>query len=116
MNRIKELRLSKGWTQDELGEKLCVKRSTISKYETNRIPLTDDIIKKLSEIFDKSADYILGFPDISLINGPELSLSQKVALELVESLEKAGYNLEEKDLDDLILVSKIALEQKKNKK
>lgn len=64
MNRIKELRLEKGWTQDELGEKLCVKRAAISKYETGKIPLTDDTIKKLSEIFSVSIDFLLGNSDI----------------------------------------------------
>lgn len=60
MNRIKQLRIEKGWTQEELGEKLNVKRAAISKYESGRIPLTDDNIKKLVKIFDKSSDYILG--------------------------------------------------------
>ncbi|NOW85956.1 helix-turn-helix domain-containing protein [Clostridium beijerinckii] len=63
MNRIKQLRLAKGWTQDDLGDKLCVKRAAISKYENGGIPLTDDTIRKLSEIFEKSADYILGLTD-----------------------------------------------------
>lgn len=63
MNRIKQLRLKNGWTQDELGEKLCVKRSAVSKYESGKILLTDDTIKKLVKIFNTSADYILGLDD-----------------------------------------------------
>lgn len=63
MNRIKQLRTERGWTQEELGEKLNVKRAAISKYESGRIPLTDDTIKKLVTIFDKSSDYILGLND-----------------------------------------------------
>lgn len=63
MNKIKQLRIAKGWTQDDLGNKLCVKRAAISKYETGKIPLTDDTIRKLSEIFNESTDYILGLTD-----------------------------------------------------
>jgi len=63
MNRIKQLRQAKGWTQEELGDKLCVKRAAISKYESGKIPLTDDTIRKLSEIFKESTDYILGLTD-----------------------------------------------------
>lgn len=47
---------------------------------------------------------------------PELSTSQKVALKLADQLTKDGYELEDNDLNDLILVCKVALEQKKNKK
>ena len=47
MNRIKQLRTERGWTQEELGEKLNVKRAAISKYESGRIPLTDDTIYPL---------------------------------------------------------------------
>ncbi len=62
-NKIKELRQAKGWTQDELADKLHVKRAAISKYESSKIPLTADTIRKLSEIFNKSTDYILGLTD-----------------------------------------------------
>lgn len=60
MNRIKELREEKGWKQDDLGKLLGVQKATISKYETGRIPLTDDTIRKLSDIFQVPSDYILG--------------------------------------------------------
>ncbi|MCL2563094.1 MAG: helix-turn-helix domain-containing protein [Oscillospiraceae bacterium] len=61
INRIKELRISRGWTQDELAERLNVKRAAISKYENGKIPLTAETIGQLTEIFDVSSDYILGF-------------------------------------------------------
>jgi len=60
MNRIRMLREERGWTQAQLGEMLNVKDSAISKYETEKIPLTADTLKRLSEIFDVSVDYILG--------------------------------------------------------
>jgi len=60
VNRVKALRIEKNWTQDELGEKLNVKRAAISKYESCKIPLTDETLIKLSEIFNLSTDYILG--------------------------------------------------------
>lgn len=63
MNRIKELRIEKGWTQTQLGKALNVKDSAISKYETERIPLTAETIKKLSELFNVSTDYILCLSD-----------------------------------------------------
>ncbi|BCZ46973.1 hypothetical protein psyc5s11_30400 [Clostridium gelidum] len=125
MNRIKELRLSKGWTQDELGEKLCVKRSAISKYETSKIPLTDDTIRKLSEIFDKSTDYILGKNDLQSSNS-ETELTKKDKNDIQKDLKNImddyreqkdgtkyynGVELEDKDFDYLELAMQIALEK-----
>ena len=60
MNKIKELRLERGWKQDELGKILNVKRAAISKYENGHIPLTAETISVLCDIFDVSADYIIG--------------------------------------------------------
>jgi len=59
MNNIKKLRIEKGWTKDDLGSRLNVKRAAISKYESGKIPLTDETLKLLSEIFNVSIDYIL---------------------------------------------------------
>ncbi len=49
-----------GWNQTELGERLKVNASAVSKYESGRTPLTTETIVKLTEIFDESSDYILG--------------------------------------------------------
>lgn len=63
MNRIKELRIEKGWTQSQLGKALNVKDSAISKYESERIPITAETIKKISELFNVTTDYILCLSD-----------------------------------------------------
>lgn len=43
---------------------LKVQNSAISKYETGRVALSDETIRKLTGIFDVSADYLLGISDI----------------------------------------------------
>lgn len=60
MNKIKELRLERGWKQNELAQKLNVKSAAVSKYENGHIPLTNETISILCDIFDVSADYIIG--------------------------------------------------------
>ena len=69
MNRIKYLRNQKSWKQEDLGKKLSVQSAAISKYETGRVPLTDEILLKLSRIFEVSIDYILGNTDIPTLPG-----------------------------------------------
>lgn len=61
--RLKELRLEKELTQKELAEKLGITQDSISLWEKGkRIPDTGYIIK-LCEIFQISADYLLGRTD-----------------------------------------------------
>lgn len=58
-NRIKYLREQRGLSQVQLGELLNVKDAAISKYENGKIPLTDDTINRLCDIFNVSSDYLL---------------------------------------------------------
>jgi transcriptional regulator with XRE-family HTH domain len=60
LNRLPLLRQEGGFTQKQLAALLNVQDSAISKYETGRVSLSDDLIHQLCEIFDVSADYILG--------------------------------------------------------
>ena len=60
MNRLKEIRLSKGWSQAHLGKKLNCTDVTISRYETGQHGMDDEIINKLCDIFDCTADYLIG--------------------------------------------------------
>ena len=59
MNRLKSLREGKGMKQSELGELLNVRDAAISKYESGKVPLTDDTLLKLSKIFGVSIDELL---------------------------------------------------------
>lgn len=63
MNRLRELRELNGWSQEELGKLLNVQKSAISKYETGRVLLNEDLIKKLCTFFNTSSDYLLGLSD-----------------------------------------------------
>ena len=60
MNRLKLLREERGMKQSELGKLLNVKDAAISKYESGKVPLTDNTLMALSKIFGVSVDYLLG--------------------------------------------------------
>ncbi len=70
MNRIKELRIKNGWLQSELAARLNTGKNTVSRYETEQRQLDPETILKLCEIFDVSADYLLGR---AALPSPELS-------------------------------------------
>lgn len=58
-DKLYKLRKAKGWSQEELAEKLNISRQSVSKWESAAsIPDLDKIVK-LSELFDVSTDYLL---------------------------------------------------------
>lgn len=59
-NRIAELRKEFRMSQHELGEKLYISQKAISKYENGINEPRQDLLIRMSEIFDASIDYILG--------------------------------------------------------
>lgn len=59
MNRIRELRFENHMKQSELAKMLHVGPTAISNYELELRALDPDLINRLCEIFDCSADYLL---------------------------------------------------------
>lgn len=60
MNRIKDLRAARGWTQVELGELLSCSDVTVGRYEQEKRGLDVPTICRLCDIFGCTADYLLG--------------------------------------------------------
>lgn len=88
MNRIRDLRIEKGWNQEYLGSLLNVQKSAVSKYEQGKISLNDDIIKKLSEIFEVSSDYLIGNSDIKNPEKTEITLTDKDEKDIAKTMQK----------------------------
>ena len=81
MNRLKELRKEKGFTQDDLAELLEVTKSTIHNWEKDVFSIKSDRLKKLCEIFDVDVPYLLGYNTVK--NETDIKASA-----LDEALEK----------------------------
>ena len=60
MNRIKDLRAARGWTQAELGELLSCSDVTVGRYEQEKRGLDVPTICRLCDVFGCTADYLLG--------------------------------------------------------
>lgn len=63
--RIRDLRIDKGLTQEQIAKILHVSQNTYSQYEigTSRYPL--DAVVKLAEYYGVSVDYLVGLTDES---------------------------------------------------
>lgn len=57
--KLKELRIKNNLTQTDLGEKIYLSRTTISKYEQGKMEPDIDTIIELSNIFKISIDELL---------------------------------------------------------
>lgn len=60
--RIREFRTKKGWTTQELAEKLGTSRVTITRYETGTRKTNQDVLFKLSDIFGVSINNFFPIP------------------------------------------------------
>lgn len=58
--RLKELRLKKGLTQTELGEKVGVKQNTFTNWENGKREPSFENLVKLADFFGVSLDWLFG--------------------------------------------------------
>ena len=88
--RIKKLRISRGYSQQQLADRLFVTKSLISAYETGqRSPSYDNLIG-IARIFKVSTDYLLGVKQGNTLDLSGLSDEQQIIItQLVESIKKS---------------------------
>lgn len=60
MNKIKELRKAKNWSQSILADKLNTSQVNISGWESGKYQPDIDTLLKMSDVFEVSLDYLLG--------------------------------------------------------
>jgi transcriptional regulator with XRE-family HTH domain len=60
--RLKKLRLDRGWSQTQLGQKLGVHQKQVSGYERGAHTPSTDVLIRAASLFDISLDY-LAFED-----------------------------------------------------
>ena len=61
--RIRNLRIDNGLTQEKVAQYLNVKQNTYSQYEIGILNYPVDIIIKLALFYNTSIDYLLGLTD-----------------------------------------------------
>ena len=59
-NRIKDLRKSRGFTEEEIAEYLGIHQTTYGSYETGKLKIPMESCEKLADFYKTSLDYLLG--------------------------------------------------------
>ena len=104
--RIRELRVARKWTQNDLADKLGLDRTTISKWERQGGSEPDvATINKLADIFDVNSDYLLGRTNTPT-PAKTCELPQTVAPYLPEGFDELSPEVKEEVLNfiDYIMV------------
>lgn len=74
--RLKELRLEKKLTQQELADKLGLVKSSISAYEKSLKYPSVEVLIKMCTCFNVSSDYLLGLSDDKAFKNYDLTEEQ----------------------------------------
>lgn len=84
MNRIKQLREERGLLQSEIGTYLGITGNAVGFYENGKRDIPTEVLKKLSDYFDVSIDYLLGKSDVR---------NPKHENDINEELLKVGFDM-----------------------
>jgi len=68
MNKLKELRKARGYTQKDIAERLDVSLVTVGSWESGASKMSEEHLVKLAKFFKCSTDEILGVPTRKLVN------------------------------------------------
>lgn len=99
-NRIKELRMKRGFMQFDMAERLKMGRANYSHIENNRVSPSGEDLEKIADILNVTTDYLLGRTDdpsrksLSKIKNPDIRAisraSEKMTDEQAEQLRKVA--------------------------
>lgn len=81
--RIKEIRLSLGLNQVQLGKKLGVTKQCISNWESGYIQPSIDMLIRIAKTFSVSTDYLLGLNDKPTLDAEGLTNEQILHLRAI---------------------------------
>ncbi|WP_214857967.1 helix-turn-helix transcriptional regulator [Exiguobacterium sp. s191] len=94
-DRLKELRLNRGWPQDDTAAKLGITPATLSRFENGKRQPDPSTLVLLADTFDVTVDYLVG-----RVDNPENTLTDYI--EQVSITNKLiGMHFTEEELNTL---------------
>jgi len=90
-DKLRELRTERNMTQEELANKLDIVKATVSGYETSQTYPSVEVLIKLCDIFDVSADYLLGRSESRTLLKSEMTDEQLFIVQrLIREFERSN--------------------------
>ena len=94
--RIRELRIAAGLSQEELAELSSLNRVTIAKYETGRIEPGAQALSRIADALDVSTDAILGKSDTPEVSSRPKTIEARI---LAEGIDRLPQEQREQDIN-----------------
>lgn len=88
--KIAEARIAKGWSQQELADRMETTQQTIQRYESGARDIKSSVLIKLSAVLDVTISYLLGLENASIPNNSTVdvpsygSIAAGTPIEMVE--------------------------------
>ena len=96
-DRLKELRINKGLTQDDLAARLDIPSSTVRRYETDDSSMPKhERLEKIADFFGCTVDYLLGRDELDGVPAEKILSAED--MEILKEFRK----LEKEDKDYMI--------------
>jgi len=108
MNRLKEVREARGKKQQELASLLKVSQGTLSNWERGVHDPDNEMLFRLSKIFDVTTDYLLGLSDV-----PKVARKAQPTKDSKYDFLIQYQELDDKDLEVLNHMAESMLERKR---
>lgn len=89
-SRIKELRERRDWSQKYLAKRIGINNSVLSRIEADKRPVENELLKKICEVFDISADILLGRSSVTNTVMNEYDPLQAAKNRLIEHLSNVN--------------------------
>jgi len=88
-DKLRALRMEKKLTQNDLAARLAIVGASVSSYEKSKQYPSVEVLIQLCQIFDVSADYLLGLSDDKNFNTSTLTDEQlQIVLRLINEFEQ----------------------------
>lgn len=87
-NRVKEVRELLNFSQSEFAQKIGTTMTTVSRMETNAVPVSKKTIQRIIDVFGVSKDWLLtgnGEMNLNFVPGQETKVISTKTIEVLES-------------------------------
>ncbi len=90
-DRLRELRLQRGYTQEALAERLDLGIRQIHRYEKHLSDPSSNIVAKIARELNTSSDYLLGLTDnpLPIVQSSDFSLQE---IQLLDAVRHGQYD------------------------
>lgn len=123
-NRLKQLRIERGLTQQQLADILNISKSSINMYERGEREPGFETLEAIADVFNVDMNFLLGkshvknqlLEDTPLSKTDELIKDDPLAGQLFAAYGKVKEEFSQAEIDDITMIMEMIAEKKRRKR